>query len=276
VIEMKISELKRIQKALADEALYHGTIDGKRGDKTDRALAGALAKRSDLLPEGWQGWSGSRKAVAYLQLLCLEKNIDAGLVDGFYGPQTQSASEGLRELEENGVLTRGFDDIVVTDANPHGFPMEGFEQLNAYYGEACNVNLVQVECPWRLRLDWDLGTTTRVISIHEKLGESLASVLSKVYDTYGINGIKAFGLDRYGGSYNCRKKRGSVSAWSTHSWGIAIDWFPSRNGLRSDNINASLAHPDLDPWGRIWEEEGWLSLGRKENRDWMHIQAAKR
>jgi hypothetical protein len=273
---MKISEIKRLQKALSNEGLYGGAIDGKRGDNTDKAIVAALTNRSALVPNGWQTWSNRRKAVAYLQLLCQEKNIDAGIVDGFYGPQTESASESLKQLDENGVLTRGFDDIIVKDVNPHHFPMEDFDLLNAYYGEACGVNMVQVECPWKLRLDWDLSTTTHSISIHEKLSESLAAVLEKVYDTYGIDGIKSHGLDRYGGSYNCRKKRGSTSAWSTHSWGIAIDWFPSKNGLRSDHMNASLAHTDLDPWWKIWEDEGWLSLGRKENRDWMHIQAAKR
>jgi len=52
------------------------------------------------------------------------------------------------------------------------------------------------------------------------LGDSLAGILR---NTYGINGIKQFELDRYGGSMNCRNKRGSVSAWSTHAWGITID-----------------------------------------------------
>jgi len=67
-----------------------------------------------------------------------------------------------------------------------------------------------------------------------------------------------------------------VSAWSTHAWGIAIDWFPGQNKMHWDSRKASLAHPDLDAWWALWEQEGWLSLGRTEDRDWMHIQAAKR
>jgi hypothetical protein len=97
-----------------------------------------------------------------------------------------------------------------------------------------------------------------------------------VFGLYGDEGIKKHGLDRYGGSFNCRKKRGSSTAWSTHGWGISIDWFPSKNKLKWDSDKASLAHPDLDPWWEAWEKEGWLSLGRSENRDWMHVQAAKR
>ena len=62
---------------------------------------------------------------------------------------------------------------------------------------------------------------------------------------------------------------------STHSWGIALDWYPSRNKLRWGRDRASLAAPDCDDWWRIWEAEGWVSLGRSRNFDWMHVQAAK-
>jgi hypothetical protein len=124
-------------------------------------------------------------------------------------------------------------------------------------------------------LDWNLSKTTNTIAIHKDLSQSLAGILEKAYNHYGPEGIKTHGLDRYGGSYNCRRKRGS-SAWSTHAWAIAIDWYPSRNKLRWGCDKAGLAHPDLDAWWEFWEREGWMSLGRSENRDWMHVQAAKR
>jgi hypothetical protein len=273
---MKVSELRLIQKRLAEEALYSGQIDGKRGPKTDKALALALASRSAELPGQWQGWSQARWAVAYLQLLCHDRNIDAGKIDGLYGPQTESAAKSFRILIATGSLPRGFGDITPLRANPHQFPMEDHDGLSDFYGEPCAAGLVQVPCPWPLRLDWDLTNTTRTISIHEKLSDSLARILQKAYAVYGLEGLKNHGLDRYGGSFNCRKKRGSVSAWSTHAWGIAIDWYPSMNKLAWGSNKATLAHPDLDPWWEIWEQEGWLSLGRCEDRDWMHVQAAKR
>ncbi len=273
---MKRSEIRLIQKYLSQVDLYHAEIDGKKGPKTDRAIEAALWQRAGDLPEGWTSWPKKRKAVAYLQILCHDRDIEVGEIDGLYGPQTESASEILRELESTGTIRRGFGDIIPVVANPHGFPLETYETLCDHYGKPCKVRRVNVPCPWPLRLDWDLSTTTNSISIHENLAESLEQILKQVFETFGSERIKQFGLDRYGGSYNCRKKRGSRNAWSTHSWGIAIDWYPSRNKLKWRSDRASLAGPELDPWWEIWEKEGWVSLGRTEDRDWMHVQAAKR
>ena len=273
---MKTSEVKIIQKHLASENLYSGGIDGDRGPKTNKAIESSITEHSSDFPTDWKSWSNKRQAIAYLQWLCNQKGIDAGIIDGRYGPQTKSASAQLKQLDSTGVMPRGFPDIVTIDDNPHNFPKESFNSLNAYYGQPCTATMVRVICPWTLRLDWDLSKRTTKITIHEKLADSLERVLKKVYEVYGLEGIKKHGLDRYGGSYNCRKKRGSRNSWSTHAWGIAIDWYPSKNGLRSNESNASLADPELDAWWDIWEKEGWVSLGRKENRDWMHIQAARR
>lgn len=273
---MKKSEVKLIQHYLKKQNLYYGDIDGKRGDKTDKAVVDALTGYISKLPEDWLEWSSKRKSIAYLQLTCHENDVDAGEIDGLYGPQTETASERLNLLTTKGILPRGFGDITPIRDNPHDFPPEGYESLTSYYNEPCETRLVKVKCPWILKLDWDLSKKTSTISVHEKLSDSVSEVLGRVYEIYGDEGIRRYGLDRYGGSYNCRKKRGSVSSWSTHAWGISIDWYPSKNKLKWDSDRASLAHPDLDPWWEAWEKEGWLSLGRSENRDWMHVQAAKR
>jgi hypothetical protein len=60
-----------------------------------------------------------------------------------------------------------------------------------------------------------------------------------------------------------------------HSWGIAMDYDPERNKLKWGRDKAAFAWPEYDAWWRLWEEEGWISLGRQRNFDWMHIQAAK-
>lgn len=273
---MKKSENRLIQHYLKQQNLYDGDVDGIRGSLTDNAVNSALEGQAAQLPLGWSEWSSKRKSIACLQLLCVQNGIDAGIIDGLYGPQTQSASQQLKILTDTGTLPRGFGDIYPIRVNPYSFPEETTSALNEYYGEPCEVTLEQVACPWELKLDWNLNQRVHHISIHQKLATSLATVLEQAYNHYGLDGIKSLGLDRYGGSYNCRKKRGSLSAWSTHAWGISIDWFPSRNQLSWDITRASLGHPDADAWWEIWENEGWVSLGRSENRDWMHVQAAKR
>lgn len=273
---MKVSEIKLIQQSLAEANLYTDKIDGKQGKNTNHGIELALAASAAQLPADWQQWSTKRKTIAYLQLICQQKHIDSGAIDGFYGPQTEYAVDRLRVLQTIGAIPRSFADIIPLRLNPHDFPLEADDSLRDYYGEPCKAQLVQVHCPWVLRLDWNLSQTTSSISIHPQVSDSLATVLENVYQAYGDDGIKQHGLDRYGGSYNCRNKRGSQSSWSTHAWGIAIDWFPSKNKLKWDSDRASLAHPDLDTWWECWEQQGWLSLGRTENRDWMHVQAAKR
>jgi len=273
---MRKSEIKLLQQQLKDDHFYAGKIDGLRGEHSDRAISDALQKIHNDLPASWQQWSAKRKAVAYLQWLAAQNDIESGRIDGLYGPQTEAASSQLIALKKNGTIPRGFGDITPLRVNPHHFPLENPDSLTEFYDEPCKARLVRVECPWQLRLDWDLRSKTGKISIHHALADSLGEILQKVYETYQLEGIKQLGLDRYGGSFNCRKKRGSRNAWSTHAWGIAIDWYPSRNKLRWDSSRASLAHPDLDEWWEIWEQQGWLSLGRREDRDWMHIQAAQR
>jgi len=60
-----------------------------------------------------------------------------------------------------------------------------------------------------------------------------------------------------------------------HSWGIAVDYDPVKNKLKWGRDKASLPKGEYDMWWKFWEEEGWVSLGRQRNFDWMHVQAAK-
>jgi hypothetical protein len=73
---------------------------------------------------------------------------------------------------------------------------------------------------------------------------------------------------------NVRKMRGS-DAWSMHSWGIALDFDANRNALRMTSKEAAFAKPAYNQWWKLWEDEGWVSLGRERNYDWMHVQAAR-
>ena len=133
--------------------------------------------------------------------------------------------------------------------------------------------LERVPCPWPLVIAWAPERTTSKIAIHAALADSLDAVLAAVLREYGQDRIAALRLNHYGGSYNPRTSRRS-SRMSLHAWGIAIDWDPARNRLRWDASRAFLAGPDYVAWWEIWEAEGWTSLGRSRDFDWMHVQAA--
>jgi hypothetical protein len=56
---------------------------------------------------------------------------------------------------------------------------------------------------------------------------------------------------------------------------MAIDHDPDNNQLNWSRNRATFARPEYEQWWQIWEEEGWVSLGRQRNFDWMHVQASK-
>jgi hypothetical protein len=133
---------------------------------------------------------------------------------------------------------------------------------------------VLLDLPYPLRLSWETNTTVQRTRCHAKVKDSLARVLTNVLAAYGQQRIRELRLDLFGGGYNLRDKRGG-SSLSTHAWGIAFDFDPDRNQLKWTRDRASFARPEYDAWWKCWEDEGWVSLGRTRNYDWMHVQAAR-
>jgi hypothetical protein len=145
--------------------------------------------------------------------------------------------------------------------------------LIRFYGEV-GQNQTRVHVPYTHRLSWEKTTRVNSFSCHEKVHDSLLRVLNRVLDHYGPERIRELQLDLWGGCLNVRKMRGGTR-WSMHSWGIALDYDPERNQLKWGRDRAAFAKPEYDRWWQFWEEEGWVSLGRSRNFDWMHLQAAK-
>jgi len=278
-MRLPVDAVRIAQRHLQAGGFDPGPVDGRLGPRTEAALDGALAaRRGELSPphaDGILGRSRPRKLTAYVQLLAREAGVDSGRVDGFWGPQTDHAFGALEYFETFGELPHPWRDFDGPRANPNGWPLESEEELRVFYGVPGRPPLVVVQSPYALRLDWDLRTTVWRVSCHERVAESLLRVLSGVHDHYGPEAIRELHLDRYGGCFAPRRKRGGTS-WSTHAWAIALDFDPGRNRLQWGRDRAAFARPEYRRWWELWEEEGWVSLGRVANFDWMHVQAARR
>lgn len=278
-MHIPVNAIRIAQRHLDEGGFNPGDIDGQLGPKTERALTRALTvRRDDLEPrhaEAILDGSRPRKVTAYLQLLAQDAGIDAGKIDGFFGPQTDFAVDQLEHIEEHGEPEPPWRDFTVPEANPNDWPFETEAELTAFYGEPGNPPMTLIDVPYPMKLSWDPGTPVTRISCHRKVAESLTRVLTGVREHYGLDGIEELRLDLFGGCFNARRKRGGT-AWSTHAWAIALDFDPDRNRLNWTRERAAFARPEYDRWWELWEAEGWVSLGRIRNFDWMHVQAARR
>lgn len=272
-------DIRSLQIALKNQGYDPGPIDGLEGKKT----ADAVAQWLDKLKINYAGWPRSRIILAGRQLGMKEAKIEVGVIDGLVGPQYRSAIEEwnrqqrssatppeLRKVldaaEANGQAPSPGGGVVIT-------PWPRQAQVPAFYG-ARGANQRMLQLPYPMRLSWDLKAVVNKMSLHEKVADSAERVLKAVLKHYGYEEIVKLGLDRYSGSLAVRKMRGGNS-WSMHSWGIAIDFYDDKNTLHQDHTTALFAKPVYVPWWEAWEREGWVSLGRARDYDWMHVQAAR-
>jgi len=148
------------------------------------------------------------------------------------------------------------------------------QQVVKKYGPA-NVTgegyLVKIDLPYPMRIAWDIDTTVKTMMCHKLVADKFKAIFNDLLVHYGYNKIKELGIDLFGGCFNYRKMRGG-SAWSMHSWGIAIDLDPARNQLKETSKTARFARLEYKPMIDIFYSHGFIGLGPEENRDWMHFQ----
>ena len=199
-------------------------------------------------------------------------------MDGYWGANTQQAFEQLKhQLLFGEVEAPWRPEEITINTNPNNWPRQSQNDLNAFYGPAMetgNPNLTSLVLPYPMLIAWDTSKTVNKITCHKKVKDSIDRVLTQVLNEYSIEKIKILRLDYFGGCFNYRLMRGGTQL-STHSWGIALDFDPVNNQLKWGRDRASFARPEYIKWWECWEKEGWVSLGRQRNYDWMHVQAAK-
>ncbi|GAB2648540.1 hypothetical protein GCM10027035_47840 [Emticicia sediminis] len=148
------------------------------------------------------------------------------------------------------------------------------KEIIAKYGEPGDKHLVTLELPYPMRIAWDTKVTVKTVRCHDLIAPNLMFVFVDLLEHYGYEKIKELGIDLFGGIYNYRKMRGG-NDWSRHSWGIAIDLDPARNGLKVKKPKAQFSRDEYKPMIDIFYKYGFVSYGREKNYDWMHFEIAE-
>lgn len=188
----------------------------------------------------------------------MQKKInDAGfplLVDGFWGPRSQSACRAYLRSK-------------MPKNNP--WPASDQASLRRFYGEPGDEkNLVMIEFPYPMFYDGQRATRTRV---HRRCAESLLRVLVSIKSMLPSHPGARDEAEDYGGIFNFRPKRGGTT-WSLHAWGAAIDLDADDNSFRDSwPMKADMPLEIMEEFAK----EGWLSAGAFWGYDAMHFQATR-
>lgn len=253
---------RTIQSALRKTGFYRGTVDGVAGTNTQKAYPLYLASFGIKT----EGWSVTRERTAVEQLILKARGFDVGKIDGFVGPSTMDALERYQnELRDTTPA------VVAIAHQPTRWPRE--IEVPTFYGPV-GTSQVPLQFPYPMKLAWDVKSVVNRTQCHSKVHDSLQRIFATTLATFGHEKIVDLGLDLFGGCLNVRAKKGGHT-YSMHSWGIAIDLDPEHNQLRWGRGKARLSGPEYDAFWKIVESEGWVSLGREKNFDWMHFQAAR-
>jgi hypothetical protein len=260
-----------IQRLLKAAGYYGGKVDGDIGPKSITAINKVLRNNATKLYAGWEQFSLQRRAVMAAQVILEAAGYEVGDLDGYAGMLTKHAFSQWERAEEPWRPDDRFETIQTPGAvRPWGLQKDMERRFGPAAGPQCTAGVVKL--PFKMKVAWNLEQTISTFRCHEEVADSATRVLGRVAEAYSAEDITRLGFDIWSGCFANRKKRGGTTL-STHAYGLAIDFDDTRNQLKWDHTRASLASPDCDTRWRLWEEEGWLSLGRARDFDWMHVQA---
>lgn len=129
--------------------------------------------------------------------------------------------------------------------------------------------LVSIKLPYPMRLAWDKNTKVTTMRCHKAAADRFMLVFNDLLNAYGYEKIVELGIDLFGGCFNFRAMRGG-SDYSRHSWGIAIDLHPEANALKTPYKNSLFAKPEYEKMHIIFENRGFVNLGKAKGYDAMH------
>lgn len=274
-------EIAALQAALNTRGLQPPLVaDGVPGRKTMAAVDALLASKG--VDARWHDWGDARRRVAVEQIIYRDLKIEVGAIDGLVGEQVRYArtvyAARLANADKPDPKVENWRDadtdkppLVSAPVKATAWPRQA--DVPTFFGKAGS-NQATLALPFPMRLAWEPTTNVFRTSCHAKVLEPMQRLWKRTLDHYGYDELKRLRLDMFGGCLNVRKMRGG-SAMSMHSWGIAMDIDPDRNQLKWGRDKAQLDDAPYEPFWKIVEDEGALSLGRARNWDWMHFQFAR-
>lgn len=245
--------------------------DGKIGPKTLEAAIKILGAAK--VPTA--GWTQQRLVYGAAQSILASLGHEPGAVDGFWGHNSQNAWDAWDDKRA------GRPALVLNRTAVPGAPNGGVDfptqaNIEKFYGPAggprCTAGTVRF--PFAHKLAWNVSDQVATFRCHELVAPAFQRVFDEAAKHYGEARYRELRLDLFGGCFNNRNMRGGT-AKSTHAYGAAVDLDPERNQLRWGRDKASFARAEYEPFWRIVEAQGLVSLGRIRDFDWMHFQGAR-
>ena len=272
--------IARVQMFASVKGLYTGPIDGLSGPGTAKALDAypTIFAVGGIPAKEFLAFSEKRKVIAFCQTIFKTNGIDTGKIDGYAGTQTDWAFSQYAHLVITGEKPPAVrNDEAAPDAghpaptNISDVPYE--RDMVKVYGTP-GTNHTKIVSPYTLRIAWNPAQSVQAFAIHEECHDSALRAMNKVAARWSAAEIKANGFDLFGGCFNNRLKRGGTTL-SIHAYAAAIDWSPALNDLNTHKPKAQFSkEPGLE-FLRIWESEGWFSLGLRRDYDYMHVQRCR-
>lgn len=269
-----------IQMLLKADNHYNGPFDGK----LSTSVYDAIIKLLQSYKIDVKGWSKSRLAIAAEQAVYRSMKVpgvDGLRIDGLVGPQMTF----VREAYQARLVTNWRDEKDKQDeiAPPKPIPVKAKSksipvwprqsECMSFYGKP-GTNQVTLTLPYPMRIAWEPKQIVRSWSCHAKVHDNMQRIFQRTLEHYGMEKIRELRLDLWGGTLNVRRMRGG-SSWSTHAWGVAVDIDPDNNQLKWGRNRATLAKPVYNKFWEFVYDEGFISLGKERDFDWMHLQAVR-